>query len=265
MKRNKSLVLDQPQGEMVSADGSAMAITDIGLRPENQDIAVIGDNMIAVVDGFGGQTTGQLAARALANYLASYHEHSLSLQDLCDRAQAKMPPKGGATLGILRRRYEGGRVFVDGGVFGDAKAYIIDTRATLRDALLAVSLDQSTVQVYINTRLLEPLDRYTYETRNIIQNCVASNRHIDFPSRIVAEGRQGQLMAIAVSDGVSDFVTPEEVTMLALEHGPDCGRAIFKLAQSRQNREKVEILLNGKKEVIPKTSSDNTTIATMVC
>ena len=74
----------------------------------------------------------------------------------------------------------------------------------------------------------------------------------------------GDTIVVACSDGISDFVTPEEILEIACEKRQLCGNEIVDLALSRQNRpDGFEARLGGRIRHIDVKAGDNASIAVM--
>jgi len=141
---------------------------------------------------------------------------------------------------------------------GDVKIFVISKK--LRK-IIYESKDQSRIQEFIDRGIAsDTLERYTNPDNNIITNCVTARGLLKPPDiqEIPCEPRD---IAIAVSDGLSDFVTPEEVLDAVLNHDL---MYLYELARGRQNQiNGFDLTLEGKQHHVNINAGDNLTIGKM--
>ena len=250
-------------GHFKSSHGEVEMISGTagGLRKyaENQDGAYGNeDGLLVLADGMGGYGDGKNAARAA---LQEGHRtpknapmESIFTNTAKAIREANLKEGAGVTLAVMRKK---DARTLEVAHAGDVKIFVISKK--LRK-IIYESKDQSRVQKMIDRDILKPLERYTNPQNYIITNCVTANG-LQEPADIQEITCEPGDIAIAVSDGLSDFVTPEEVLDAVLNHDLIY---LYKLAERRQNQiNGFNLTLDGKKHHIDVNAGDNLTIAKM--
>ena len=256
------------EGYITSVHGDCAAITEKGLRDNNEDAVLISPGMIAVSDGIGGYAAGEKASRLALQTLQKKSRQPITqnlFKEICSEFKASEVVRGqsGCTLAIARKTpgSSPGHTMLEIGHVGDSKVYVLSLSG---GGLLWTSKDQSIVQHLLDNKTLDdPIYRYTHPKNSIITNCI-NLKGLGEPAEIWSrEVPTGRFMVIICSDGVSDFVTPEEVTEIGLRKRQFCIREIVDLAFSRQGKD-FQIKLGGRVRDVNIEASDNASAAVMM-
>ncbi len=276
--RKAIIVAGGNEGESVSENGKNKAITVAGSRDNNEDGSLVMDKAIAVADGMGGYEAGEEASRiALETGGKFINNDRHNLKEIfyaaCKGiANAGLGNHSGTTLAIARKNVsQDGMTRFEVAHVGDTKILAFSRKY---GKLLYESRDQSQVQKMIEKTILHPIDRYTNPGNSIITNSIEAKGLTQPPSFHTIEGETDDVVVVILSDGVSDYVTPEEVVELYLnlhDKSPAEAKAHFHkklvdLAVDRQKREDgFEIKLDGNKQhiIIEGDGGDNITVAVM--
>jgi PPM family protein phosphatase len=258
------------EGKIISPSGSACAITLTGGRKNNEDGIFVSDGQIAVADGMGGEECGELASElALFAVKKNLPDENISLRQVLEKAthqlaKGNIPPQSGTTLAMARKSNPTPSVtHFELAHVGDAKIYVVSLNEKI---IIYESPDQSRVQELIRRKMLKPVDRYRSERNNLITNCIRAGSMEQSPVITNIQNTSNQTLVVLCSDGISDFVTPEEILLMALEN-PDpekCSEEIKNTALMRHNQvDGFHILLDGKIEHVKVNNTDNLSVAVM--
>lgn len=265
---------DGQEGYEKRKDGEyqALTYTSGGKRKynENQDSAYANADkgVVAVVDGVGGHAGGRNASTAAVTAINDGVIDGISTDEILGTAHARineLPQTDPAvTLAIARTLLSEGQYFIECINIGDSKIYIIHPQK----GLLHESRDQSKYE-YMRAQYsyLHPLNRYTYELNHLVTNFLAKGMKIK-PAEKAFIGVERGVYVLAVTDGITDFVSSEEIVELIQKHGKDAPMKIKELAESRQWQEKgFDIKLDGQMwHAYSKTTNhgDNIGLAMMI-
>jgi len=205
------------------------ARSDVGLvRSNNQDSAYAGPHLLVVADGMGGHAGGDVASRLAIAALAPLDrvehgpeealtdlEHTVerARQDLV-RASDADPELVGMGTTVTALLHTGTTLVM--AHLGDSRAYL------LRDGRLTqVTVDHTFVQHLVDTGRISPEEAEHHPQRNVVMR-VLGDFDVDLtPDMSVREARGGDRWLLC-SDGLSGFVTPEQITeVLAETPSPD--------------------------------------------
>jgi len=266
------------EGESISGNGKNKAITVAGSRDNNEDGSLVTDKAIAVADGMGGYEAGEEASRIALETVGKFINHDRhNLKEIfyaaCNRiANAGLGNRCGTTLAIARKTVsQNGMTRFEVAHVGDTKILAFSRKF---GKLLYESRDQSKVQRMIEKKILQPIDRYIHPEKSTITNAVEAKGLVHPPAYHTIEGETDDVVVVICSDGVSDYVTPEEVMELYLDlrdKSPAEAKALFHkkladLAVGRQKREDgFDIKLGGNNQhiKIAGDGGDNVTVAVM--
>ena len=205
------------------------ARSDVGLvRSNNQDSAYAGPHLLAVADGMGGHAGGDVASRlaiaALAPLDRTEHGPEEALTDLehtVERARQDLvrasdadPELVGMGTTVTALLHTGTTLVM--AHLGDSRAYL------LREGRLTqVTVDHTFVQHLVDTGRISPEEAEHHPQRNVVMR-VLGDFDVDLtPDMSVREARAGDRWLLC-SDGLSGFVSPEQITeVLAETSGPD--------------------------------------------
>ncbi len=215
-----------------------IAGTDKGVGYDhNEDRVVVSsrDNFVAVIDGIGGHKNGQLAAQILAESFASTSEVNQAVNQASDRMRNKKIEDGGAVFISARVKQDSrGRKFLEIAQVGDAKLFVLDNQGGVGFQ----TVDQSLVQSMVDEGKINPDEALYHPERNVVTAFVGpefSPKELLHDRAYVNSGDRVFLM----SDGISDNLTPEEISRLT--HGKtieEAARIISKVISERMKNTK---------------------------
>lgn len=240
-------------------------ISDRGIvRKENQDcfsfdeISSRGLLLVTVCDGMGGHAAGSLASR-LAN--ENFHDYLLSglttgtggiekpsrlLQEACNRANSEILRYSG-----MSEEYAGlgttlvGGIIADEGIsylanIGDSRAYLISGKER---SIEQITEDHSLVQAYVNSGLITREQARTHPRKNVITRALGGEAYVeaDIFEFTLEEGEQ----ILFCTDGLSNFVTDDEILSVCLKHTDpeECCRDLLARTYARGAGDNVTIAL----------------------
>ena len=213
-------------------------ISDKGIvRKENQDcfsIEEIGDVLLLVVcDGMGGHAAGRLASHLADEAFRNYVRGKLTsrirrfmdtrkvLQDGCREANSII-----LQYSEMSEEYAGLGTTLVGGILsesgtsylvnvGDSRAYQLSAG---RKTIVQITEDHSLVQTYVNAGLITKEEARTHPRKNIITRALGGDVYEEadiFEVKMLSGD-----MLLFCSDGLSNFVTDDEILQTYLLH-PD--------------------------------------------
>ena len=236
-------------------------ISDKGIvRKENQDcfsIEEIGDVLLLVVcDGMGGHAAGRLASHLADEAFRNYVRGKLTsrirrfmdtrkiLQDGCREANSII-----LQYSEMSEEYAGLGTTLVGGILsesgtsylvnvGDSRAYQLSAG---RKTIVQITEDHSLVQTYVNAGLITKEEARTHPRKNIITRALGGDVYEEadiFEVKMLSGD-----MLLFCSDGLSNFVTDDEILQTYLLH-PDpeeCCRDLLSQTYARGAGDNVTI------------------------
>ncbi len=233
-------LLGGQEGHEIRNNGDYQALTysSGGERKyhENQDSAYANaeKGAIAVIDGMGGHGGGREASLQATTAINDGIIEGVATDEIFKEAKERIQrvpgDNPGVTLAIVRTIQSQGKYYVECTNIGDAKVIITHPQK----GLIYASKDQSRVQsAYDTGHLQDPLERYTNAENNIVLNGIMKGIDLKAPERQIIEVEQGTY-ALTLSDGITDFVSTEEIVEIVQKHGKSAPVKIKELAESRQ-------------------------------
>ena len=236
-------------------------ISDKGIvRKENQDcfsIEEIGDVLLLVVcDGMGGHAAGRLASHLADEAFRNYVRGKLTsrirrfmdtrkiLQDGCREANSII-----LQYSEMSEEYAGLGTTLVGGILSESgTSYLVnvgDSRAyqlsAARKTIVQITEDHSLVQTYVNAGLITKEEARTHPRKNIITRALGGDVYEEadiFEVKMLSGD-----MLLFCSDGLSNFVTDDEILQTYLLH-PDpeeCCRDLLSQTYARGAGDNVTI------------------------
>ncbi|HET6213503.1 MAG TPA: protein phosphatase 2C domain-containing protein [Micromonosporaceae bacterium] len=215
----------------------AVAVTDVGLRRENnEDSVYAGRRLIAVADGVGGMPAGDVASAIMIRELAEL-EHTVDgskapkllrrAADAANRAIHEAAAADPARQGM-------GTTVTAVLLFGAdrlALLHVGDSRGYLLrgDDLIRLTKDDTYVQSLVDQGVLTADEARSHPQRSLVTQAVAGGPLSPAEDVLDAEPADRILLC---SDGLSDIVTDESIAH-ALRSYPDprdCAERLVKLA-----------------------------------
>ena len=240
-------------------------ISDKGIvRKENQDCFSFDEInsseslLVAVCDGMGGHAAGSLASSLADDAFRKY---------VCSRLADKKEPdvdiirilQGACTEanGVILRysemseEYAGLGTTLVGGLLtesgtsylvniGDSRAYLISAKDK---TIEQVTEDHSLVQAYVNSGLITKEEARTHPRKNVITRALGGDVYAeaDIFELTLEKGEE----LLFCSDGLSNFVTDEEILATCLRHSDpeECCRDLLTQTYARGAGDNVTIAL----------------------
>lgn len=195
--------------------------SELGQRPNNEDAVFATPRLVAIADGVGGATAGEVASRLVIQELASLDKRRL-VKPLPDELRASVDAANltlefviscrphlrgmASTLTAVALANDGTYVVAN---VGDSRAYLF------RDhALRQLTRDESLVQVLIESGAITEEQARTHPQRSVVLNALDGTRRegLALGSHAAAAGDR----LLLCSDGLSDVV-PDPVIAAILE------------------------------------------------
>jgi PPM family protein phosphatase len=191
----------------------AVALSCTGPRPDNQDSALAGGQLVAVADGVGGNVGGAVASALVGNWLAPL---ALLPAATPGPAQALREVVAGANGRIAvavdvhprLRTMATTLVAVLADESGVTVAHIGDSRVyLLRDGRLTqVTRDQTLVQALLDAGDITPAQAAVHPQRSVVYAALSGDpRNLDSLEITPVDARPGDRLLLC-SDGLSDVV-----------------------------------------------------------
>jgi PPM family protein phosphatase len=236
---------------------------------KNEDSAYMSQKhkLIAVADGVGGHGDGAAASEIVIDNLLKGAENGFPPTTIIQNAIRQLElkflnhrgAKPSATFAMARQYQDSGKTFVECTNVGDAAVYLIHPQS----GLIYASKDQSYVQMLLDNEILkDPVERYNNVNNNIISNAVGPGQLKTSPNVKSIAAPTGTYV-FTFSDGITDFVTPEEIVEIVIQHGKNAPVVLKDLSESRQGKEH-SLKLNGEMRKIDLIGADNIAISMMI-
>lgn len=231
--------------------------TDRGrIRETNQDYVLTFKGskytLLIVADGMGGHNAGETASRMAATTLRefiieninSYHEKDELIRDGILEANRKVfeeslkdeKYKGmGTTVTcclILQNKLYLGHV-------GDSRAYIINVREIRK-----ISEDHSYVQELINKGSITEAEAQMHPQRNLITRAIGIDKYVVVDTKI--ENLEDKDCVLLCSDGLTSYVSSEEMWKMILDKREDAVDDLINLANERGGSDNISIIIARK-------------------
>ena len=198
--------------------------SDIGRRPNNEDAVFATSRLVAIADGVGGATAGEVASQLVIQELASLDKRRL-LKPLRDELRASVdaanrtlqfviscrPQLRGmaSTLTAIALANDGTYVVAN---VGDSRAYLFR-----KHVLSQLTRDESLVQALIESGAITEEQARSHPQRSVVLNALDGTRReaLELGSHAAAAGDR----LLLCSDGLSDVV-PDPGIAAILDDAP---------------------------------------------
>ncbi len=220
--------------------------SDVGSsRETNEDATYAGSRLLAVADGMGGHTHGEVASATAVAALAPLDDN-VSTSDLLDGLERATqmanerlrhmadtnPAMQGMGTTLTAIRWDGDRL---------AAVHVGDTRAyLLRDGdLEQLTRDHTLVQALIDDGHISPDEAATHPHRALLLHALDGHQQLN-PDLFVREAHVGDRYLLC-SDGLSDALSPDTLrATLQKEESPDrVAEQLVRLANSSGSRDNI--------------------------
>jgi serine/threonine protein phosphatase PrpC len=182
-----------------------------GPRPENQDVGVAGQRVLAVADGVGGHVAGEVAARLVADVLSADEGNVAAgvarANERLGAAVVADPRLTGMATTLTAAELVGEELVV--AHVGDSRAYLLHD-----GQLQQLTHDQTVVQSLVDAGVITPDEARTHPLRSIVLGALRGAdddlAHLETSSHPVEAGDR----VLVCSDGLSGVVPPETLARL---------------------------------------------------
>ncbi|UJA18759.1 serine/threonine-protein phosphatase [Thermoleophilia bacterium SCSIO 60948] len=227
----------------------AIALSETGQRPNNEDAAYASPRMVAVADGVGGHAAGEVASHQAIGALHSLDKRRLE-GELSDAlaaaidwgnaaialvADAEPATRGMATtLSAVAISNEGCYVVAN---VGDSRAYLL--RGGMLDQL---TTDDSLVGELVRSGQITPEEATVHPQRSVVLKSLDGRAERD-PTLQSFAARLGDRLLVC-SDGLSDYVGVDVITDLLIRGTPaDAGRELIDRALADGSNDNVSVAI----------------------
>jgi protein phosphatase len=228
---------------------SSTGLTHVGLvRPDNEDSAFFGPELVLVADGVGGGAAGEVAS-ATTTYVVSatamarrQEDPTVVLSEAVRAAQEQL--RRGVELDDAREGMATTltAVLTNGELFalahlGDSRGYVLR-----EDELILITRDHTYVAHLVDQGRLSAFDAERHPWRNVVTRTVNGDPlgHADVLPLALRPGDR----VLLASDGLTDLVSDEEIAAALLRNPDDAaGEALLALALDRGGRDNVTVVI----------------------
>jgi serine/threonine protein phosphatase PrpC len=225
-------------------------------EPEAPEILAARGCLYAVADGIGGAQAGQIASETMLKKLISNYYDSaapdlvnalydsiVNTNDYIYSLAQMIPERNGMGTTLT------GVIFIEDRVVvaqvGDSRAYLI------RDgAVRQVTLDHSWVEEQVRAGLMTRQAAEMSPFRNVITRSIGAMPNVE-PEFFEEQARPGDVWVLC-SDGLSGYVSDEEIGQIAGSHAPsEAARQFLELANARGGRDNITAFVLAVRELRP--------------
>ncbi len=230
----------------------------IGSKDHNEDrVVVVPDaESVSVIDGVGGNASGDIAAQILAENLS---DNSYDIEESTKKAskgideafQQGIIEKKDAAAAFISARIIRGRLKteLEYSYSGDCSLIVISQSGKLKHISKQDSYISSSLYAKNNGSSLSEDELLYHPQRNIISHKIdAEENKITTKKVRVKKGD----MVILMSDGISDNLTPEEIAKLIKGQNPEFAVRIIDLITSERMKNYEDIITKTEKPYNPR-------------
>ena len=254
-----------------TAPMSATGITDVGVvRSSNEDSfavllgkdAPIGDALLAVADGMGGHSAGEIASRMALDLLRYELSNASSPTEESLHRVVLLANEGVYSESTMESDLRGmGTTLVAGllarGVLlicniGDSRAYLLRSGELER-----LTIDHSWVSEMVAQGSLTPEQASTHPRRNILTRALGIGEYVQTDmTRVVL--RQGDRILLC-SDGLHGMVNDSTISeILRKKSLKKVARELVKMAKCAGGDDNITVIVAQMDSEVPAVESDNT-------
>lgn len=219
--------------------------SDVGLvRENNEDSAYADGDFLALADGMGGHSSGEVASavaiRTLANHLRAQPAGFTQGADRTRRILQHMSiaDKKLATMGttLVGLQHHDGQFYI--GHIGDSRLYTL-----IEDSLTQITVDHTHVQHLVNTGRITPEQVHSHPLRAMLLKSLDDQPGGADPDLIPVDLNEGDRVLLC-SDGLSDYVADEAIqAALNLPNLNEAADALVEAALVAGTRDNVTVIV----------------------
>ena len=220
------------------------------VRSSNQDLALVGEHLVAVADGMGGHAGGEVAAQMAIDALAegfSGHESPEGLREAAARANNEVYERGEAdvelrgmgttlTAAALVHDKDDDKIAVIN--VGDSRAYLFEDNKLVR-----VTSDHSLVEEMVRRGEISAEQALVHPHRHILTRALGIDRSVEIDSWLLSPGKATRLLLC--SDGLTNECSEQEIAgVLAEEPDPQhAAQVLVELALEHGGGDNITIVV----------------------
>lgn len=204
--------------------------SELGQRANNEDALFATPRLLAVADGVGGATAGEVASQIVIQELASLEKRRL-METLADELRSSVTAANevlrfviscrphlegmASTLTVVALSNEGTYLIAN---VGDSRAYLYRD-----DTLQQLTRDESLVQMLIDDGAITPDEARTHPQRSVVLHALdgAHHQEVELSSQEAITGDR----LLLCSDGLSDAVPDPVIAAILADASPDSAAA----------------------------------------
>lgn len=192
--------------------------SDLGVnyKDENEDRVVLERSRVTVVDGMGGQSSGQEAATLIADAVASgmpFHEAMHQAIKAIQTDQNIRNDAGAAVVSAEIKKDPSGQKILDIHSCGDCSLFVLDATGTV----VFEAEQDSLVLNLVKQGIITKEEALIHPDKNVVTNAVDGTATPDKSFRKESFPLQPGYRIFIMSDGIGDNLIPEEIARLT--HG----------------------------------------------
>lgn len=225
-------------------------------QPAEPEVARVKGSLVVVADGMGGHSGGKIASETAVNAILEAFKKSQhrSMRELLNesvqaandavrtkqREDVRIHDAGTTCVALMIR----GSLAVVAHL-GDSRCYLFRN-----DKVERVTRDHTYLNELIDLGILTPEQAQGHPDRNIITRCVgmSTKLEIEFNRR---ELKNGDVLLMC-SDGLSNFVSDQEMMKLSRDHAPDvAAEKLIQLANDRGGEDNITVAIAKVHTAVP--------------
>lgn len=229
------------------------ALTDVGLQRKNNEDAILSNpstGLWLVADGMGGHAAGEVASEITGAIIDKAVKKGKTLDQAINQAHQEVIKAAsdgsgkhgmGSTVVALKSR---GKHYQIAWV-GDSRAYVFRSNQDQSD-LQQLTTDHSYVQMLFQSGLINEEEMAHHPEKNIITQCLGSTELEKLKVDMVERQWHEDDWVLLCSDGLSDFVSPQDIHQ-CLEQNKlnieQAAQALLNAALSAGGKDNISVIL----------------------
>ncbi|MBT4917564.1 hypothetical protein HN709_01710 [Candidatus Peregrinibacteria bacterium] len=255
------------EGEISERGGKFWGLTEkAGGKSENEDALLVDPKhwVVAVADGVSKSPYGGEAARRVLESVCNSLDLRAQRDEVLPKAVAFLRRfkdlRGSSTTFAIARVFRNPNENLGISMMNVGDAKVIHFSPSRTPIIRYESIDQKFVQTLIDAGSISKIQALESPFSGIINNCI-SDKGFDCPNFGTQSACKGDVV-IVCSDGISGFMSAEEMTQYVLQYGPNAAKQIAITVKHRQNSpDGFEMLVDGKMQHVDVNHGDHISIA----
>lgn len=233
--------------------------TDKGMvRESNQDyiLTLKGKNYVLLItaDGMGGHKAGEIASKiasiSIRDFIfknfSVYNDTEELIRDAIISSNKIVFNKSiednslnGMGTTITCCLIKGNKLYL--GHVGDSRAYIVNEKGIIK-----ITQDHSFVQELIDNGSITENEALRHPQRNLITRAIGTDKHVVVDTKI--ENLMDNDLIILCTDGLTTYVSSEEIFEIVKEKKEDAVYELIDLANSRGGSDNISVIIARKED-----------------